>query len=637
MRIFLLLLAIAAASAQQQQLIFDGDWSRIGVWCANWGYGSSTGPAISPIGRACLDGNLWVPIGISPSNLTYSQTEWTHDRVTCPAGSGIVAASLGYSSVWNCARCPPGFTKTTRLSFAGQGQTIANLPVCERCEGHTYTDTWGRNVCQSCSSPAQVYGERLSNSPANFSASAAIATLGNGLPIEWYTAGHKITINATVLQRWEQVGVQYACHNCGSANATYIPTQQKCIECGEGHEPIRVPAGCTECPPGTFNNPANHACTQCPLNAIQPLRGQTSCIDCPAGSFGNTQTNNCTACGTDGGKIVAANQCVNVTGIMNYTPPGPLLSTPLVCSPGTQALSNHTGCESCAAGYRGDPVLGCVPCPVMMYSSLPGSLACSPCGTNTYNSQVGSDNCTVCASTVDSPFCLKRCNASAFYLTEGGGCQECPPNTEAALPLWVSCRSCGRGRSRPQGSPECLPCQPGYYNNLELGPCKVCPFSQYTAQPGAVKCTECGGQFPSTGPCDENNNGIRSHFVPNRYHAATACIPRVYRVNGQDMPVPRQYQGLPGPAGPVGDPGPQGQQGPIGPSVTGPRGEQGNRGPKGKIGDTGPVGARGKLILPDHRLREQHYMWLLFGSIGLLAASALLFLLYVQRHADHVQ
>ena len=319
MRWLLLLLAIAAAHANQQ-LILGGNWAQIGVWCLQ-GYNNPTG---SVLGQECHDGNIWIPIGISPNQLTYSQTQWTHDAVTCPSGSGVIAASLAYDSVWNCAQCPPGYTRSTRFTFkasnANGGRTFPSIPVCEKCSGSTYTDSWGSNVCKTCANPSQVYGETLGTSPANFSATAATTTLGIGLPIYWHNAGQAFTVTGATFEQWEQKGVQYVCHNCGTANATYIPTQQKCVQCGEGHAPIRVPAGCTECPAGTYNNPVNHACTQCSLTSVQPLRGQTSCNDCPVGSFGNTQTNNCTVCGAEGGQIVNANrtQCEAVTGVMNY-------------------------------------------------------------------------------------------------------------------------------------------------------------------------------------------------------------------------------------------------------------------------------------------------------------------------------
>jgi len=92
-----------------------------------------------------------------------------------------------------------------------------------------------------------------------------------------------------------------------------------------------------------------------------------------------------------------------------------------------------------------------------------------------------------------------------------------------------------------------------------------------------------------------------------------------------------------GPVGAQGLPGERGETGETGitgPAVTGARGERGTIGPTGVKGPVGSYGSRGKLILPEDRLKESQYMFILFGSVAILGICVVVFVLYIKHNAD---
>lgn len=149
-----------------------------------------------------------------------------------------------------------------------------------------------------------------------------------------------------------------------------------------------------------------------------------------------------------------------------------------------------TPCQECPAGFYSDTTNAttCIICPVNTFS-LAGASVCQNCS-------IGSDT----RGNQGSPFCV-TCQAGSFNNISGGSCTPCSLGLVSG-PNSSECQNCSVGKENVIKNisggvigfmvDNCNPCYPGWYNPFNGSQCIKCPQGTFSSTFGSTNCTFCG-------------------------------------------------------------------------------------------------------------------------------------------------
>lgn len=209
---------------------------------------------------------------------------------------------------------------------------------------------------------------------------------------------------------------------------------------------VNVDDKCVPCPPGTYFDEAEQACTKCAIGFYNPDFAQRACTRCPS-----------------------IRDVEGVTESLGSTKMGD-------CK------------EKCAAGHYYDKVTGlCRLCGFGRYQPEEGKFTCELCS-------VGLTTRTKKAITADE--CRPDCE-DGQQLSINGDCEVCPVGQYRLRGQDRGCKECPEGRTTNRAGSrtieDCnLPiCIPGQYLNATLNECRACPVGTYQPDSQETSCYDC--------------------------------------------------------------------------------------------------------------------------------------------------
>ncbi|KAM8927608.1 uncharacterized protein RCH25_007839 [Pelodytes ibericus] len=437
----------------------------------------------------------------------------------CPAGSISEKPSTTDQATGMCPKgtfCPQGSTfpiPCTPGYFCGYPALDTVSGICDAgyyCSGASYIpnpqDKTTGDVCPpghfciaGSSSPSSCPPGTFLPHPGAQSLEECIpctagwycSQRGNAFPDTLCLEGWYCPVGTSHLQNPDHLcPVGYYCPT-GSAEPKICPRGQYQDQVGQSQ--------CKFCPAGKFCGPvtlATETGERIPEDMFNPTECPTGhyCVQgteygyqhpCPRGTFSNKtgliSMEGCTAC--PGGQFCAT----------------PGLSSPSgLCSPGyycslNALVPNPTGDVTgalCPAGYY---------CPA-------GSSSPSPCPRGTFQPQPGMSSHSACLACPGGKFCRGEGitdtsgNCSAGFYCVSGSHVDSPING-------ITGSSCPKGHRCPVGVAAPIPCEKGFFQDLEgAASCKVCPAGFYCDP------TESGGVFAP-------RECLVGHFCPEGSHS----------------------------------------------------------------------------------------------------------------------
>jgi len=182
-------------------------------------------------------------------------------------------------------------------------------------------------------------------------------------------------------------------------------------------------------------------------------------------------------------------------------------------------VNGSAACTACSAGTYNDRLAAttCLSCPSASHSLLGGSDEEADCTCNAGYTGAAGGPCTECA-------------AGKYKATWGGGCQNCPPNSNSGIGASAclcnagfggltaaTCVACEIGKSKElSGNTACLPC---------VNVARTCGSAQNVQCPATLSST----MFPYIASL--GNDGILGNFVHSS--ESTLVVPIVFMIDFQ--------------------------------------------------------------------------------------------------------
>ena len=481
--------------------------------CTSGQYISGTSCVDCPAGSYCSDpitGPISCPTG-------YTSTLNSLTCTICPQGSqcpnldgtSIATCSAGYYAYYGstaCIPCPLGHYCPNK-----------NLPIEIRCEEGYYASTTGNSACTICPANNECIDKKSANSCGTNEYSLAGWGICRPCP-----AGYDCNFSppqACGVGYYSPEGVR-SCIQCKAGSYCVAKSSQPAL-CQPGtYSATDGLSSCATCATGKYSYAGATSCTLCPAGYMCPQPYLPPFI-CPAGYFSPGGTvSSCTIC-TNGyvcpkGSTTATDTlCPLGFYCQQKSVSGTNIMAVLPCPAGkygaTEGLSDSTGCSACPAGYY---------CP---YAGMSTPMTC-PQGA--YCS--GNDHYTMCTSGTYNP-------------NKGGSAAG-------------SCINCPVGNYCPQGSPQPIPCTPGYYcAGTTDTPSGMCPDGKYSMVLPISQSSDCltcpkgyyctSGNFQPTAcpPGTYNSNtGQISSAACAKCAAGTSC-PKYGNIADSGVPCPPGY------------------------------------------------------------------------------------------------
>ena len=234
------------------------------------------------------------------------------------------------------------------------------------------------------------------------------------------------------------------------------------------------------------------SCKVCPQGEYQDARGQVQCEKCAAGQYRNGE---------------------NALHAM--------LRACTECQPGQyQSQPGQLACVKCAAGRFWNASAGassayaCSDCAPDYYQDLEGQTTCAACATGEFTAGVAAQTaCVVQPTPAPTPSPTQSPTPAPT------------PNPTPAPGACDNSPGCGPGAFCDQSADLCTPCEPGYFQGVNLTAsnflgvlCQPCPADTFAADTGSAVCTGCASTHHTNGAI-----------------AQTACIARPTRpINTHD-------------------------------------------------------------------------------------------------------
>ncbi|XP_040546472.1 zonadhesin-like isoform X6 [Gallus gallus] len=495
-----------------------------GMYCSMAGLAEPEGPC-QP-GYYCSQGSSSSsPVGLSFGDLCqpgyYCPAGTTHPKeMACPAGTWN--GQRGAQDATWCLPCSPGFF----CSMSGQDAPIGPCAQGYYCTGGAKTakpeDGITGDICprghfcpEGSAAPSPCPSGEYSNAtgqdkcfpcPAGFHCPKG---LRHRCPPGFYCP--------------QRTGISFNPCPPGTFNPSYGLSQaERCQKCPAGMfcgdwglsspsgpcwpgffctagASVPNPDGATNtstggpCPPGHFCPAGTSIPQQCPVGTYSDrlyMWQESSCMACPSGHYCSSA-----ALTAPSGRCSAGYYCL--TGASSPSPPGvwetggpcPVshfcpegASFPLACLAGTyNNLTRQAACFPCAAGYycpENTTSYSVNPCPAGFYCPKGTRFATEfPCPRGYFNPDPMTQSLDSCLPCPPGHYCGKenltapsgKCDAGWFCISAAWTSQPFDldnyTSANCLCPATATGGKCIAGFYCPRGSPEPLPCRPGFYCN----------------------------------------------------------------------------------------------------------------------------------------------------------------------------
>ena len=483
----------------------------------------------------CAGGGLSIQsIELCPPNA--QSAPGADDYEDCSCIAGYYGINLGFSL--NCSQCKsafycPGGSDIERCPGNSSSPVSSSKKTDCTCNAN-YTGPDG-GTCANCAAGSYCGGGNATEAcPSNSHSPSNSDEVTDCICNAGYTGPDGQACTACGAKHYKSATGSADCIQCThfstSPAASIAQTDCRCdagyigppggqcgFVCPAGSQRTSDNTDCEMCPASKFKPDAgDHACTDCPENALHSLTNQTSvtacfckwgfikhsnwpsiaeCVNCADTNQFNNYNNEekCFDCdsNTDG------TTCLN----LQFAPAGYNYDrfNLALCISNKYNDGTFATCQLCPEGSShaltgSDSINDCT-CHVG-YTRLNSGQACEQCVAGTYKDVEGDSACSICPSDSSSAIAsdaVGDCHCNAGYTGPNGGtCEACAANTFKASSGPSTCTSCPSNTVSVSGSDDVSDCKCDVgYTGPDGSACTACLEGKYKDKNGTAGCSDC--------------------------------------------------------------------------------------------------------------------------------------------------